>query len=131
MDALRPLLHVTQSVGTIKPYCQGAGSPNNCPCTPYTPISRITRNSPSVSTRSAISGKIDAVGGALDRFDEQALVAFLVDGTDVTAVDFQVGQAQARQVADHAEATAKTLQAQGEAQLAQTLGQVFQHGLIG
>jgi hypothetical protein len=36
---------------------QGAGSPNNRPCTPSIPISTITRRSPSVSTRSAINGR--------------------------------------------------------------------------
>ncbi|MCY1183958.1 hypothetical protein D9M73_246140 [compost metagenome] len=52
------------------------------------------------------------MGGTLNGFDEQPLIAFLINRADVTAIDFQVRQPEPRQVADHAEASAKTLQAQ-------------------
>ncbi|MNF84000.1 hypothetical protein D3C76_1181940 [compost metagenome] len=68
---------------------------------------------------------------ALDRFDEQALVALLVDSANVAAVDLQVRQPQVSQVADHAEASAKALQAQAETKRTQAPGQLLQHGLIG
>ena len=67
---------------------------------------------------------------ALDRFDEQALVAFLIDRADVAAIDLQVRQTQPRQVADHAEAPAEALQAQRETELAQASGQLLQHRLF-
>ncbi|MNT80860.1 hypothetical protein D3C72_2203850 [compost metagenome] len=68
--------------------------------------------------------------GALDRFDEQALVLLLIDCTDVAAIDLQVGQPQMRQVADHTEAPTKTLQTQAETQPTQTPGQLLQHCLV-
>ena len=70
------------------------------------------------------------MGRSLNSFDKQALVTFLVDGANVAAVDLQVRQAQARQVTDHAEPPTETLQAEGETQLAQALGHLFQHGLL-
>ncbi|MOA25901.1 hypothetical protein D3C78_1466560 [compost metagenome] len=56
------------------------------------------------------------MGRTLDGFDKQAFVAFLIDRTDVAAVDLQVRQTQPRQVTDHAEAPAEMLQAQREAE---------------
>ncbi|MNV03477.1 hypothetical protein D3C71_937470 [compost metagenome] len=71
------------------------------------------------------------MGRTLNRFDEQALVALLIDRADVAAIDLQVRQPEPCQVADHAEATAKMLQAQGEPELTQTSRQVFEHRLVG
>ncbi|MNC35717.1 hypothetical protein D3C75_842100 [compost metagenome] len=70
------------------------------------------------------------MGRALDGFDEQVFVALLINRTDVATVDLQVGQSQARQVADHAEASTEMLQTQGEPELSQTPGQRFETGLL-
>ena len=50
-------IELKQRASCLIDYFHGAGSPNSRPCTPSIPISRITRCSPSVSTRSAISGR--------------------------------------------------------------------------
>ena len=53
----QPALFVHRQAHASTDHFQGAGSPNNRPCTPSIPISTITRCSPSVSTRSAINGR--------------------------------------------------------------------------
>ena len=70
------------------------------------------------------------MGGTLDRLDKNALVAFLINGTDVAAVDFEVRQAQVRQVADHAETPAETLQAKAVSQAAHASGETLQLVLL-
>ena len=50
-------IQLKQRASCLIDYFHGAGSPKSRPCTPSIPISRITRCSPSVSTRSAISGR--------------------------------------------------------------------------
>ena len=68
------------------------------------------------------------MGGAIDRFDEQPLVAFPVDGVQVAAVQLEVGQPQMGKVADQAEAAAEMLQAETAAQFAQDLAEALQFG---
>ena len=70
------------------------------------------------------------MGGTLNGFDKQAFIALLIDRADVAAVDFQIGQSESRQVADHAEAPTEMLQAQREPQFAQTPRQVCEVGLL-
>jgi hypothetical protein len=55
--ARQPALFTHPQAHASTDHFQGAGSPNNRPCTPSIPISTITRRSPSVSTRSAINGR--------------------------------------------------------------------------
>ncbi|MNN85177.1 hypothetical protein D3C81_2024350 [compost metagenome] len=70
------------------------------------------------------------MGRTLDGFDKQALIALLINRTDVATVDLQVRQTQPLQVADQAEAATEMLQAQGEPELSQAPRQLFETGLL-